>query len=67
MPKRTSDAAELPNGKSAANGQETARAPVVEEEMGDFEDRWEDDVESEEEVDAEAEAEDGDGEGESLL
>ena len=60
MPKRTSDAAELRDAKSAAVGQATARGPAVDEEMGEFEDRWEDDVESEEEaVDGEDGGEDG--------
>ncbi|ODN97421.1 ribosome assembly protein RRB1 [Cryptococcus wingfieldii CBS 7118] len=57
MGKRTSEAADLPQAKSAATGQQTARkAETVEEGMGEFEDRWEDEIESEEEViDAEAE------------
>jgi ribosome assembly protein RRB1 len=54
MPKRTSEAAELPSGKAAALGQATARpeAALVEEDegMGEFEDRWEDEVESDGEV-----------------
>lgn len=64
MPKRTSEAAELPAGKSAAVGQDTARAAIVEdEEMGEFEDRWEDEIESEHEAEeGEGEEEEGDGE-----
>ncbi|WWC87812.1 uncharacterized protein L201_002704 [Kwoniella dendrophila CBS 6074] len=62
MAKRTSEAADLPNAKSAAKGQETARKPAikdVDEEMGEFEDKWEDEYESEGEVvDAEAEGDD---------
>ncbi|KAK8861511.1 hypothetical protein IAR55_002332 [Kwoniella newhampshirensis] len=62
MAKRTSEAADLPPPKSTAKGQGTARPPAaagVDEEMGEFEDRWEDEIESEEEVmDAEAEGED---------
>ncbi|WWC68698.1 uncharacterized protein I206_102632 [Kwoniella pini CBS 10737] len=58
MAKRTSDAADLPPPKSTAKGQGTARPPIVDEEMGEFEDKWEDEYESEGEViDAEAEAE----------
>ena len=65
MPKRTSEAAELPAGKSAAVGQDTARAAIVEdEEMGEFEDRWEDEIESEHEAEEGEgeEEEEGDGE-----
>lgn len=59
MPKRTSEVADLPAGKSADVGQDTARAAIVEDdEMGEFEDRWEDEIESEHEVEA------GEGEGE---
>ncbi|WVQ64841.1 uncharacterized protein L199_003010 [Kwoniella botswanensis] len=62
MAKRTSEAADLPTPKSAAKGQETARSPAVQdvdEEMGEFEDKWEDEYESEGEVvDAEAEGDD---------
>ncbi|OCF34735.1 ribosome assembly protein RRB1 [Kwoniella heveanensis CBS 569] len=53
MAKRTSEAADMPPPKSAAKGQETARpqaAVQVDEEMGEFEDRWEDEYESEGEV-----------------
>lgn len=65
MGKRTSEAAGLPVAKAAATGQETARNPAVDEEMGEFEDRWEDEIESEEEIvenDADAE-----GDGKSYL
>ncbi|OWZ75207.1 ribosome assembly protein RRB1 [Cryptococcus neoformans Bt85] len=61
MGKRTSEAAGLPVAKAAATGQETARNPAVDEEMGEFEDRWEDEIESEEEIvenDADAEGDD---------
>lgn len=44
--KRTSEAADLPN-KAADRGQETARIAEEDEEMGEFEDRWEDEVEEE--------------------
>lgn len=68
MGKRTSEAADLPVSKAAATGQETARNPAIDEEMGEFEDRWEDEIESEEEEivvnDAEA---DGDGKSPTLL
>lgn len=52
MPKRTSDIADLEQGtsKSQAVGQETARPGQVDDEMGEFEDRWEDEIESEEEI-----------------
>jgi hypothetical protein len=52
MPKRTSDIADLEAGasKSQATGQETARPQEVDEGMGEFEDRFEDDIESEEEI-----------------
>ena len=67
MPKRTSEAAELPAGKSAAIGQETARPVTVEDEdMGEFEDRWEDEVESEHEYEAPAEGEEEDDDGRSI-
>ncbi|WVR03881.1 hypothetical protein IAU60_000880 [Kwoniella sp. DSM 27419] len=64
MAKRTSEAAEMPPPKSVAKGQDTARpagaANGIDEEMGEFEDRWEDEYESEGEViDAGAEDEDG--------
>jgi ribosome assembly protein RRB1 len=54
MPKRTSDVADLEQGASKAQdvGQSTAR-PIQEEGdegMGEFEDRFEDDIESEEEI-----------------
>ena len=63
MPKRTSDVAALPNNKAAAVGQSTARpAEVEDEEMGEFEDRWEDEIEEEEVYDAQDE--NGDDEGE---
>jgi ribosome assembly protein RRB1 len=66
MPKRTSDIADLEQGtsKSQAVGQETARPGRIDDEMGEFEDRWEDEIESEEEIE-EIErdaAEDEDGE-----
>ncbi len=51
MAKRSSDAVEVNDSKSAANGQATARAPAPDEEMGEFEDKWEDEVESEAEAD----------------
>ena len=66
MPKRTSDIADLEQGtsKSQAVGQQTARAGAQDDEMGEFEDRWEDDIESEEEIEEiqrdAAEDEDGD-------
>jgi ribosome assembly protein RRB1 len=72
MSKRTSDAADLPHAKLAATGAGQMlppRVPDVDEGMGEFEDRWEDDIESEDEaeevvVDAaeheEEEGEDGD-------
>lgn len=67
MGKRTSEAADLRVSKAAATGQETARNPAIDEEMGEFEDRWEDEIESEEEEivvnDADA---DGDGKSHSL-
>lgn len=67
--KRTSDAAELPN-KAADRGQDTARAIQEDDEMGEFEDRWEDELE-EEVVDKDVmendEEEDGDGELAGLL
>lgn len=53
MPKRTSDLADIEQGtsKSQATGQETARPGVTEDdEMGEFEDRYEDEIESEEEI-----------------
>ncbi|ORY27442.1 putative ribosome biogenesis-related protein [Naematelia encephala] len=64
MPKRTSDAAELSVSKSAATGQETARAAAVEDddEMGEFEDRWEDEVEEEVVVEGDAEEDENDDE-----
>jgi ribosome assembly protein RRB1 len=70
MPKRTSEAADLNGGKSAAIGQETARpaTTVEDDEMGEFEDKWEDEIESEEEMEADeaANGEEGeDGEGKS--
>lgn len=66
MPKRTSEAAELPTSKSAATGQETARPAthVEDDEMGEFEDRWEDEVESEHEFEAGVDGEDGEDEDE---
>jgi ribosome assembly protein RRB1 len=65
--KRTSDVAELPN-KTADRGQATARAAGVEDvdEMGEFEDRWEDEIEEEvvdkDMMEEEEEEEEGDGE-----
>lgn len=51
MPKRTSEAADLPHSKAAATGQDTARPATIEDEgMGEFEDQYEDEIESEEEV-----------------
>lgn len=53
MSKRSSDAADQPHAKAATNG----RAPRVDEEdegMGEFEDRWEDEIESEDEEDGQA-------------
>jgi ribosome assembly protein RRB1 len=68
MPKRTSDAAELPVAKAGATGQATARPDAVEdEEMGEFEDRWEDEVESEEEVVANGANDNEDGEDGELI
>ena len=66
MSKRKSDVADLTNGSSKARdvGQNTARpdASASDDEMGEFEDRWEDEIESEEEVVADGEGEeDGDG------
>jgi ribosome assembly protein RRB1 len=66
MPKRTSDAAELPDAKMAAfavGGQKPARIGE-DDEMGEFEDRWEDDIESEveEEIVGDGAEEDGDDE-----
>ncbi|KAI9632570.1 putative ribosome biogenesis-related protein [Dioszegia hungarica] len=46
MPKRTSDAADEPAAKAAPNGREP-RVAEEDEGMGEFEDRWEDDIESE--------------------
>lgn len=67
MGKRTSEAADLPVSKAAATGQETARNPAIDEEMGEFEDRWEDEIESEEEEIVVNDAEvDGDGKSNSL-
>jgi ribosome assembly protein RRB1 len=71
MPKRTSDAADFEGGvsKSAARGQETARAADNgDTEMGEFEDRWEDDIESDGEVVEAGEGgdDDEDGEGRSM-
>ena len=61
MPKRTSDGADLPAGKIQANGNGHHKRVTEDDEMGEFEDRWEDELESEDEVvDAE---EDGDDEG----
>lgn len=60
--KRTSDAAELPN-KAADRGQDTARPIQEDDEMGEFEDRWEDEIE-EEVVDKDVMEEDEDGDGE---
>ncbi|EKD03703.1 ribosome biogenesis-related protein [Trichosporon asahii var. asahii CBS 8904] len=57
--KRTSDAAELPN-KAADRGQDTARPIQEDDEMGEFEDRWEDEIE-EEVVDKDVMEEDEDG------
>ena len=60
MPKRTAEAIESVSSKAAATGQDTARQPAADDEMGAFEDRWEDEVESEEEVDDQGEnGEDG--------
>jgi ribosome assembly protein RRB1 len=71
MPKRTSDVADLTSGsaKSTARGQETARAPAVDgdAEMGEFEDRWEDDIESDGEVVDAGPAEDDEEDGGELL
>ena len=72
MPKRTSEAADLSVGKSAAKGQDTARPATTNEddEMGEFEDKWEDEIESENEIEAEGgeDGEDGeDGEGQLAL
>jgi ribosome assembly protein RRB1 len=67
MPKRTSDIADLEVGasKSQATGQETARPQEVDEGMGEFEDRFEDDIE---EIERDAgEDEDDDGVGEYSL
>jgi ribosome assembly protein RRB1 len=52
MPKRTSDLADLEQGisKSQAVGQETARPGQDVEEMGEVEDAYEDEIESEEEI-----------------
>ncbi|WVO13260.1 hypothetical protein L204_100873 [Cryptococcus depauperatus] len=60
MGKRTFETEGLPKSKAAATGQETARSPAKnnDQEMGEFEDRWEDEMESEEEVVADAEGED---------
>lgn len=73
MPKRTSDVADLPQAKQVANGQPQASRihAGADVEMGEFEDRWEDDIESDDGVEeeivdaAEAEGEDGDDVGES--
>lgn len=74
MPKRTSETAELHEGtvnKAAASGAEPVRARPAgqlaevpeDQEMGPFEDQWEDDVESDGEVvDAGEDREDGEGE-----
>ncbi|WVQ83598.1 hypothetical protein IAT38_005739 [Cryptococcus sp. DSM 104549] len=61
MAKRSSEAADMPPPKAVAKGQGTARSPAVkdvDEEMGEFEDRWEDELESDEEVVADAENDD---------
>ena len=50
MPKRASEAADLPAGKIQSNGKAQHHVDG-DEEMGEFEDRWEDDIESEEEED----------------
>lgn len=64
MPKRSSEAAELAQtgAKSQDVGQNTARAETVNEddEMGEFEDRWEDELESDGEVVDAGEDQDGD-------
>lgn len=49
MGKRTLEAADIAVSKAAATGQETARNPAIDDEMGEFEDRWEDEIESEQE------------------
>lgn len=60
--KRTSDAADLPN-KAADRGQETARPTQEDDEMGEFEDAWEDEIEEEViDKDVMETEEDGDGE-----
>jgi ribosome assembly protein RRB1 len=68
MPKRTSDAADIAPTSSKAQdvGQSNARETVAEdEEMGEFEDRWEDELESDGEVvDAGEDREDEDDIGE---
>lgn len=61
--KRTNEEVEDAN-KVADRGQDTARPEVEDEEMGEFEDKWEDEIEEEEVVgDAGAEGEDGEGDG----
>ena len=62
MPKRTSDAADLPDAKISANGRAPVSRIAEDDEMGEFEDRWEDDMESdvEEEIVGEGEGEEGD-------
>ena len=63
MSKRTSDAVDLPAGKIQANGKAQNRVQE-DDDMGEFEDRWEDDIESEDEVVDAAEGEEGDDDGE---
>ena len=52
MPKRKSEADGQVNGKSQATGGAPSRAheAIGDDEMGEFEDRWEDDMESDEDV-----------------
>lgn len=61
MPKRTSDVAELSGGKTRAAAKDDV-------EMGEFEDRWEDELEEESEGEVvDAEAEDGEEDGECCV